>query len=138
MAEKTYQQGVIDGIALWGRTCGAQGNCEMCPIGSIRGTGVTCQDFARQFPSKMASILKEMDEDEISFYSEFCMRFPSCQLSVEQLALTACRKTVFEGKLDCEKIGDEAACRACWLETYITDVTEDEEDEEPESGTFLE
>ena len=131
---KTYQQGVIDGIALWGRTCGAQGNCEVCPIGSIRGTGVTCQDFAKQFPAKMASILKEMDEGQLTYYQEFCMRFPSCQLPVETLALTACRKNVFEGKCDCDKMDDGEACTACWNERYSADVSEDEESE---SGSFL-
>lgn len=132
MAEKTYQQGVIDGIALWGRTCGSQGNCDVCPIGSIRGTGVTCQDFAKQFPAKMASILKEMDEGQLTYYAEYCMRFPSCQLNVDTLALTVCRKTAFEGKVDCEKMDDDDACKACWLEPYQSDVSE-----EPESSGDL-
>lgn len=133
--EKTYQQGVIDGIALWGRACGSQGNCDICPIGSIRGAGVTCQDFAKQFPAKMTSILKEMDEGQVTYYEEFCLRFPSCQMEVEALALTTCRKTVFEGKVDCDKMGDEGVCRSCWLEPYISDVTESEE--EAAGGSFL-
>lgn len=134
--EKTYQQGVIDGIALWGRTCGSQGNCDVCPIGSIRGTGVTCQDFAKQFPAKMASILKEMDEGQLTYYEEFCMRFPSCQLTVDTLALTTCRKTAFEGKVDCDKMDVEGACRACWMEQYVADVSEGEDDSS-DSGSFL-
>lgn len=136
MAEKTYQQGVIDGISLWGRTCGKQSNCETCPIGSIRGTGVTCQEFAKQFPAKMASILKEMDEGQLTFFEEFCIRFPSCQMNVETLALTTCRKSVFEGKVDCPHMDDEGACTACWMEPYVSDVTEDSSG--AEDGSFLE
>lgn len=122
--QKTYQQGVIDGIALWGRACGTQGNCGVCPIGSIRGTGVTCQEFAKQFPAKMVSILKEMDEGQLTYYEEYCIRFPSCQLPVETLALTVCRKTAFEGKVDCERMDEEGACVACWQEAYVSDITE--------------
>lgn len=127
---KTYKQGVIDGIALWGRTCGKQSNCDGCPIGSIRGTNVTCQDFARQFPSKMASILQEMDEDQLTYFEEFCIRFPSCQLDVETLSLAVCRKVAFEGKTDCVRIDEEGACQACWLERYISDITEFGEEEQ--------
>lgn len=135
MADKTYNQGVIDGIALWGRACGGQGNCEVCPIGSIRGTGVTCQEFAKQFPAKMVSILKEMDEGQLTYYEEFCLRFPSCQLDVDTLAMTACRKNVFEGKVDCTRMDEEGACRECWMRPYVSDVSET--DEESESGSFL-
>lgn len=133
--KKTYQQGVIDGIALWGRTCGKESNCEGCPIGSIRGAGVTCQDFARQFPAKMASILKEMDEGQITYFEEYCLRFPSCQLDVEQLALVACRKACFEGNVSCKRMEEEGACEACWKEVYVADVSGD--DEEDSSGSFL-
>lgn len=136
MADKSYQQGVIDGIGLWGRACGKQGNCDVCPIGSLRGAGVTCQDFAKQFPAKMASILKEMDEGQLTYYEEFCMRFPSCQLDVATLALTSCRKAVFEGKVDCPRMEETGACEECWLQPYVTDVSEDEDDSSSE-GSFL-
>lgn len=128
MADKTYQQGVIDGISLWGRVCGFQGNCDVCPIGSVRGTGVTCQDFAKQFPAKMASILKEMDEGQLTYYQEFCTRFPNCELPIETLALTTCRKNVFEGVIDCPMLDaedDGEACIKCWKEAYVADVTEE-------------
>ena len=134
MAEKSYQHGVIDGISLWGRVCGAQGNCSVCPIGSIRGTGVTCQEFAKQFPAKMVSIMKEMDEGQLTYYEEFCLRFPSCQLPVDTLALTTCRKSIFEGKVDCNKMDIEGACQECWQEAYVADVTEDSD---ADSGSFL-
>jgi hypothetical protein len=116
----SHQQGMIDAIKLWGTVCGQQGNCETCPIGSLRGANVTCQDFAKQFPAKMLSILKEMNEGEINYYQEYCTRFPECNLPVEVLAECACRKAIFEGYCDCEG-GD---CKACWEETYIADVTE--------------
>ena len=111
---KSYNQGMIDGIKLWGETCGRQGTCENCPIGSIRGTNVTCQDFAKQFPAKMLSILKEMKEGTLTYYEEYCTRFPECNLTVEELAACTCR---------CEKADDQSACEMCWKETYSSDVT---------------
>ena len=93
---KSHQQGMIDGIELWGTVCGKQGNCEGCPIGSIRGTNVTCQDFARQFPAKMLSILKEMNEGQLTYYEEYCMRFPECNLDLETLAAGTCRKMILK------------------------------------------
>lgn len=131
---KDYGQGLVDGIQLWGTVCGRQGACEECPIGSLRGAGVSCQDFARQFPAKMLSILKEMNEGEITFYEEYCTRFQSCNLPVEVLAKAACRKAIFEGYLDCEG-GD---CEACWKERYIADITMErtEEPEEQEESSF--
>ena len=128
---KTHQQGMIDGLELWGRVCG-RGVCEECPIGSIRGTNVTCQDFARQFPAKMLSILKEIDEGELTYYEEYCTRFPESNLPIEALAACTCRKVVFEGYLDCDKVNDEAIetgdnveiCTECWKEKYVSDVTE--------------
>ena len=124
---KSHQQGMIDGLELWGRVCGQQGNCENCPIGTIRGAGVTCQDFARQFPAKMLSILREMDEEQVTYYKEYCMRFPDCNLPIEGLSLCACRKAIFEGYVGCESASDEA-CMQCWNETYTGDVTEELEE----------
>ena len=112
-------KGMTEGIRLWGSVCGRQGICEECPIGSLRGAGVSCQDFARQFPGKMLSILQEMDQGELTYYEEFCTRFGSCNLPVEVLAKVTCRKAVFEGYLECEG-GD---CEACWKERYISDAT---------------
>lgn len=120
---KSYNQGMIDGIKLWGEVCGKEGNCEGCPIGSIRGTNVTCQDFARQFPAKMLSILKEMNEGQLTYYEEYCTRFPECNLSVEELASCTCRKAVFEGFLGCEDADDRTVCENCWKEVYSSDVT---------------
>ena len=134
---KSYNQGMIDGLELWGRVCGKQGLCDNCPIGSIRGTNVTCQDFAKQFPAKMLSILKEMDEGELSYYEEYCTRFPECNLTVEELAALSCRKAIFEGYLNCEKFEDSTACEACWKERYTSDITEFSEDgDEDDSGSL--
>lgn len=117
---KSYNQGMVDGIELWGTVCGKQSNCEQCPIGSIRGTNVTCQDFAKQFPAKMLSILKEMNEGQITYFEEYCTRFPECNMEIESLSQCACRKAIFEGYIGCEG-GD---CVACWNENYVGDVTE--------------
>lgn len=131
---KSYKQGMIDGIELWGTVCGKQGNCDTCPIGSIRGTNVTCQDFARQFPAKMLSILSEMNEGELTYYEEYCTRFPECNLTVEELAACTCRKAVFEGYLMCESAEDSSACESCWKEVYTSDVTMIKDDAEDGSG----
>lgn len=122
--EKTYQDGVIDGVALFGRVCAKTGNCENCPVGAIRGAGTTCQDYARNFPKKMVSLLTEMDKEDYTYYNEFSVRFPESNLPVELLALSTCRKAVFEGYLDCPNAGEDSACIACWQEQYVSDVTE--------------
>ena len=127
--DKSYNQGMVDGIALWGRTCGKEGVCDTCPIGSIRGTNVTCQDFAKQFPAKMLSLLKEMDEGQITYYEEYCTRFPECHLTLEELSVCMCRKAIFEGYLDCDKAEDSLACEECWKEVYSSDVTVFDEEE---------
>lgn len=128
--QKGYNQGKIDGIKLWGEACGRQGNCSECPIGSIRGAGVTCQEFARQFPAKMLSIMTEMQEGQITYYEEYCTRFPNSAVPVEVLAQIACRKAVFEGYLDCKS----EDCLRCWNEKYITDVTMDQSTGQPIGG----
>lgn len=117
---------MIDGLQLWGTVCGQQSNCQNCPIGSIRGTNVTCQDFAAEFPAKMLSILTEMKDEGISFFNEYSTRFPECNLDVETLSQVACRKAVFEGYTACPG-GD---CVACWKEKYTGDVTEVADDSE--------
>jgi hypothetical protein len=120
---KSYSQGMIDGIELWGKACSKQGDCSVCPIGVLKGANITCQDFAKQFPAKMVSILKEIDEEQITYYEEYLTRFPECQLAVEAVADLMCRKLTFEGYTECED-GD---CLACWQEKYVGDVTEDRE-----------
>ena len=128
--EKGFKSGMIAGLEIYGRVCGKQANCEQCPVGSIRGTGVTCQDFAKQFPAKMLSILQEMDEGQLTFFEEYCTRFPNCNLSVEELAQIMCRKACFEGYCACEKEGQD--CVDCWNETYVSDITEVDETTEGE------
>lgn len=124
MSERGYNEGLQDGISLWGRVCGKQGSCDTCPIGTLRGANVTCQEFAKQFPAKMVSILTEMDNDALSYYEEYCTRFPSCNLPIDVLAECTCRKAVFEGYLDCPLADEEGACLKCWQEQYTADVTE--------------
>lgn len=123
--EKSYQQGMVDGLELWGRVCGEQSNCDNCPIGLIRGTNVTCQDFARQFPAKMLSLLSEMDAGETTYFNEFCIRFPECNMDVEAVSKLACRRAVFEGYLDCE-CTDDSECLNCWSKRYVGDVSGNE------------
>jgi hypothetical protein len=111
-------------------TSGArQGACESCPVGAMRGANVTCQDFARQFPEKMVSLLQEMDKKGSTFYEEYCTRFPECNIPIEDLAHVACRKVLFEGFIFCEKTDDMSACIACWNEKYKGDITVTDMDE---------
>ena len=133
---KTYNDGAIDAIKMWGRVCGRQGNCAACPIGSVRGAGLSCQDFASQFPQKMLSILKEMDRDDVTYYQEYCMRFPETAMPLEVLSACICRKAIFEGYLDCEDIDNPDACIDCWKERYTGDITMYENSEIPTYGDF--
>ena len=116
----SYNQGQIDAIQKWGSVCGKQPNCDECMINSVKGDGITCQEFAAQFPSKFLSLLTEMSNEEFTFADEYATRFPNCNLSVEELSQVACRKAVFEGYLECEG-GD---CVECWKQAYVGDVTE--------------
>lgn len=116
---KSYEQGKQDGLELYGRVCASQANCEECMIGQLRGESVTCQEFMKQFPSKMTSMLTEMDSAEFTYFNEYVTRFPNCNLSLEDLADVVCRKAIFEGFVRC-KGGD---CKICWSEKYVGDVT---------------
>ena len=128
---ESYEQGLQDGIELYGRVCSTQSNCEDCPIGMIRGSEITCQEFMSKFPSKMVSLLSEMDSEEYTYYKEYITRFPNCNLDLDTLSEIACRKFLFEGFTTCE----EGDCKACWLEKYIGDVTvEDDVDSEEEES----
>lgn len=88
-------------------------------IGQLRGEAVTCQEFMKQFPSKMTSMLTEMDSAEFTCFNEYVTRFPNCNLSLEDLADIVCRKVIFEGFVGCEG-GD---CKTCWSEKYVGDIT---------------
>lgn len=117
---KSYEQGKQDGIELYGRVCASQSSCADCMVGQLRGEGLTCQEFMKQFPGKMVSLLTELDSKEYTFFDEYVTRFPNCGLSVKDLSDIVCRKAIFEGVVSCEG-GD---CEACWNEIYSGDVTE--------------
>ena len=118
----TYKQGQIDAIQMWGSTCGRQANCEECIINAVKGDELSCQEFASQFPSKYLSLLTEMSQNEYTYYDEYVIRFPQCNLGVEELSKCACRKALFEGYVTCDK--DESACVDCWKQAYTGDITE--------------
>ena len=126
---KTYNEGAQDTISMWGRVCGSVGSCDECPIGALRGDEITCQEFAAKFPQKMLSILKELDRNDVTYYQEFCMRFPHQSLPLAVVASCVCRKLVFEGYLQCEDAEVDGACEECWKETYTGDSTMDVEPE---------
>lgn len=124
----TYEQGIIDGVKLWGTACSGQGNCDSCPVSVLTGANVTCAEFAKKFPEKMAGMFSDMTKEDHTYYNEYCLRFPNCNLPVEVLAECACRKAVFEGNVNCEVEG-ESACVDCWNERYYGDVTDTGEED---------
>ena len=122
---KTYEQGLQDGILLWGEGCSKMANCDECPVGVCKGAGVTCQEFAKQFPQKMVSLLKDVSNGGVSYVQEYNIRFPESNMTAEQLYENGvCRKTVFEGYVGCEG-GD---CIECWKSRYVGDTTESNEE----------
>lgn len=130
--DETYEKGKQDGLRLYGRVCSHQSRCDGCMIGQLIGETLTCQEFMSSYPQKMLSLLTEMDKKEYTYYDEFVTRFPSCNLSLPDLAETTCRKLVFEGVVDCEN-GD---CEKCWKEIYVSDVStvfDEDEDKDTES-----
>lgn len=128
---KSYEQGIQDGVGLYGRVCSRQSSCdEGCMIGQLKGE-LSCQEFMHRFPQKMVSLLKEMDKKEYTYFDEYVTRFPNCNLSLQDVSDVMCRKMIFEGFVACEG-GD---CKACWSERYVSDVTEldnEEDDSEQE------
>lgn len=119
----SYEQGRIDAIELYGRVCSSQSSCEDCVVSQLKGDSISCQEFMSRFPSKMLSLLTEMDSKEYTYYNEYITRFPNCNLTLEALADIACRKAIFEGYISCEG-GD---CKTCWKEQYTGDITEDDD-----------
>lgn len=128
--EATYMEGLQDGISLFGSVCSKEANCDECPVSLIKNTNMTCQQFAADYPQKMLSILMELNNKDVSFFDEYCIRFPSCNLSVDLLSKVACRKAVFEGYCGCGGEQEGLNCKNCWLEKYIGDVTEFGEEDE--------
>ena len=121
---KTYEQGKQDGLELYGRVCCKHSSCQDCMIGALRGDEITCQEFMSKFPSKMVSLLTEMDSQEYTYYDEFVTRFPNCGMTVDELSKISCRKAIYEGYVDC----DDTECKECWLQPFEGDVTVSNED----------
>lgn len=122
--EKTYQEGMNDAIKLWGTVCGRQGSCEDCLLSQIAGIGGTCQDVAKQFPAKTVSLLSEMAGKPLTYAQEYATRFPASGMNAEMLYESGvCRKTIFEGNVECSG-GD---CVACWNQIYEGDRSADED-----------
>ena len=132
MAE-TYEQGVVDGLRLYGDACARQGDCASCPIGALADAGVSCRDLLRQSPEKVAGLLNEMVGHELTFYEEYCLRFPETGMSVEELGEFVCRRVVFEGVASCQG-GD---CKACWSKPYELAEAPAEEEVTADEISFL-
>ena len=132
--KKTYEQGMEDGVQLFGKVCTKMGNCANCPVGEVRGEQISCPAFAKQFPKKMVSLLKSADDADYTYYDEFVTRFPNNGTDVETLATNVCRQFVFGGVANfvCDKDveADPSVCVDCWLKHYEEDVAPDETVEE--------
>lgn len=110
---KTYTKGYVDALRDYGKVCSTN-DCSSCPIASLRGAELSCQDFMAKFPEKFASMVEFMTEKEQTFLNEYRLRFPDCTLEDKDIPDTLCRKIVFEGDVTCEG-GD---CVSCWNERY--------------------
>lgn len=132
--QKSFNRGMVEGVKLWGDVCQVMENCERCPIALIAGANVTCAQFASKFPEKTVSLMKEMREKDHTYFNEYTVRFPNCNMNVEDLAECACRKAVFEGYTGCEN-EDPAECVRCWKATYGGDVTVSPDEEESADTT---
>lgn len=118
---KTYEQGMLDGIQLYGKVCSTKGNCDQCPLKTVAGIGVTCTMFAASHPTQALAVMKNMNGEELTYFDVYNMRFPASGVSLENLSQTACRKAIFEGYCSCE---DDMDCMDCWKMPYRGDVTE--------------
>ncbi len=117
--EGTYEQGMQDAIEMWGDICSRKSVCSECIIGIIKGD-MDCTEFAKQFPKKFVSLLKEASEGSITYAEEFHVRFPASPLSTEELVeMGYCRRALYEGYLKCERPSTD--CVACWNENFVKD-----------------
>lgn len=115
--EKTYNQGLVDGVNLFVKACSGKGNCDGCPIGSLAGAGVNCMEFIKQFPAKSVGILREMVGEQNTYYNEFVSRMPNCGAGEKVVSTGLCRKAIFEGDFSCTE-EDMDVCEKCWNERY--------------------
>ena len=131
--KKTYEDGLADGVKLWGEACSRMGNCGDCPLGDLRGDKTTCAEFCKQFPKKSVSALKSALDADYTYYDEYLTRFPNCDTDVETLANNVCRQFVFGGfaNFTCDKdvVENPSLCVDCWLHKYEMDVEPTETEE---------
>ena len=119
MNEKNYNDGMVDAIRLYGTICTSVGDCANCEVAKMSGQ-ISCAEYAKLQPNMFLGALHKMEDNEHTFYNEYCSRMTKCNLPVEELADSICRKVAFEGYTSCQG-GD---CVACWNEKYTNDITE--------------
>ena len=115
--DKTYIQGQTDAIQMIGNLCGTH-DCNSCTVGQVIGESMACFEFMRQYPNKALSLMLQESQKEYTYYTEYNVRFPRCNLSIDDLADVACCKAVFSGDTSCEG-GD---CVECWNRPFCGDV----------------
>lgn len=124
--KKTYEQGMIDAVKIYGEACGGKVNCSECGVGVVIGADVSCHEFAQKFPQKFITLLKESLNNGVSYAEVYAMRFPNSSLSAEDLAnLGMCRKVIFDGDLTCNK--DSTECLNCWKSIYMNEEDTNED-----------
>lgn len=122
---KTYEDGMIDMATMFGTVCESKSVCEECSVGVMKGE-LSCQEFAKKYPKKFASLIKDQFEHGITYADEFNIRFPKNPITAKDLAeLGICRRALFEGYLNCDK--PSSFCKDCWESLYVEDEDFSEE-----------
>lgn len=136
--KENLMPGMIKAAEMYGTVCSSR-NCEDCAVGIVKGSGLTCAEFAKQFPKKFVSLLWDESQDGLTYAEEYQTRFPESDVNLEMLiAMGMCRKAIFEGDISCE-IASEENCKQCWTTRYITDTEVDMTvQEEEDSGVHFE
>ncbi len=120
--EKGYTRGLAEGVKLYGSVCSRYADCSLCPIDAVKGTGMTCQQFAMSQSDRMVSLLTEAN-GKLSYCDEYNIRFPEADADVDYLAENLCRRFVFEGESTCS-VTDDEVCKKCWNAAYTGDIDE--------------
>lgn len=130
-----YNRGFQMALYGFGKMCGAYTSCEDCPLKKVAGD-IDCKEFLYKHPEKVQKVLEDFIDEPVTYLAEFALRFPNNFMPFELLAMSCCRKAIFEGTVECDHAGDEnpEACMKCWCEPYAGDIQLDENGEIMENG----
>ena len=117
--DKTYDEGFVDGVSAYINVCSKHPDCAGCPLADEFAGDTTCETFIQRNPKRAASLLKQDLHKVHTYFAEYRLRFPHSDITLENMAESACRKAIFNGDMTCSG-GD---CAACWNEEYFSDAT---------------